>query len=292
MATTKLFLFFLTLVFLTETGGIGCTNDPLAPMTGTAGGVGGVGGVGLSGQAGATGTAGIAGVTGAAGRGDAQSGTAGTDAATANATSGTAGTVSIGAVGSAGVGEVDAGAENGAAGAIGAAGNPGNGDAATGICMNSAVWTPGGSESNCPAKALWVATALPTPPSGLDGIPDSELLPSYAIDGDLTTRYSSGTPAEAGDYFQVDLGATAMVSGITVSETTSDDLDVAEGYAVEVSTDGDAWTTVASCTLPAQNVEVVNWVAVRARYVRYTNLGPSVNGTNWFSIHELDVICN
>jgi hypothetical protein len=289
MATTNV---LLTLALLVETAGIGCTNAPLVAMSGTAASGGAVG---LTGPAGATGTAGIAGATGVAGRGGAQSGIAGTDAATADTASGTAGTVASGSAGSTDAGGMEAGSETdatGTGGPIDAPGTSGAGGTTTGICMNNTVWTPGGRESNCPAKAGWVATALPTPPSGLDGISDAELLPQYAIDGDLTTRYSSGATAAAGDYFQVDLGATAMVSGITVSESVGDVADVARGYTVEVSTDGIAWTTVASCGLPAQRVEVVNWAAVRARYVRYTNTVTIVNNTTWFAINELDVICN
>jgi len=161
---------------------------------------------------------------------------------------------------------------------------------AGGFCMNSTVQTAGGSKAMCPAKTGWVATAMPTPPSGLDGLPDNELLPPYAINDILTNRYTSGAPGVAGDYFQVDMGAIAMVSGIVVTETTL--TDMAEGYTVQVSTDGTAWTTVASCVFAASTVEVINWAAMPARYVRYTNTVNFADTTSWFSINEFDITCD
>ena len=87
----------------------------------------------------------------------------------------------------------------GTAGATGTGGNTGAGGAT--VCMNSTVKTAGGLETTCPAKTGWVATALPTPPSGLDGISNTLLQPPYAIDGNTGTRYSSGNDDGAGLLF-------------------------------------------------------------------------------------------
>jgi beta-glucosidase len=117
----------------------------------------------------------------------------------------------------------------------------------------------------------------------------------YAIDGMATTRYSSGMPMAAGDYFQVDLGSTKMISGIIV-DTSSDPTDVANGYDVTLSTDGTTFgNPVATCMYNAAPMEVINFTATMARYVRYTNKGAPglANGpTSWLSIHEFSVICN
>jgi hypothetical protein len=150
--------------------------------------------------------------------------------------------------------------------------------------------SPSAAESNCPPKSSWVATALPTPMSGLDGIPDSQLLPQYAIDGDLITRYSSGVVGAVGDFFQVDLGAVATVSGITVN--TTEPTDVAQGYAVELSPDGVLWTAVAASDANASTVQVVNFPGRAARFVRYTNARNYADGISWFSIHEFDIMCD
>jgi hypothetical protein len=183
-----------------------------------------------------------------------------------------------------------AGTGAGTAGTTGAAGT-----AATPMaCMNMAVVTAGGSEANCGAKTNWVASAMPTPPMGLDAIPNNQLLPQYAIDGMEGTRYSSGMTMAPGFYFQVDLGSMKMVSGITV-DTMSDPLDVADGYQVGLSTDGTNFTTVSMCASNAAPVEVINFKATAARYVRYTNEGapgPANGATSWLSIHEFDILCN
>ena len=162
--------------------------------------------------------------------------------------------------------------------------------------MNSTVVTAGGSEATCGAKTGWKATAMPTPASGFDGIADKYLLPKYAIDGDTTTRYSSGMTMANGFYFQVDLGAAKMVSGITVDTSEGADItDVANGYDVGLSTDGTTFTTISTCPYGAAPKEVINFKATSARYVRYTNKGapgPKNGPTSWMSIHEFDILCN
>src|SRR5262249_49896065 len=118
----------------------------------------------------------------------------------------------------------------------------------------------------------------------------------YAIDGVAATRYSTGATMAAGMYYQVDLGAAKMVSGITVDTNVGMDLmDVANGYDVGLSTDGTTFTTVATCAYHAATTEVINFKATSARYARYTNKGgpgPKNGATSWMSIHEFDIRCN
>jgi hypothetical protein len=187
--------------------------------------------------------------------------------------------------------------DNGAAGAMatagttGAAGDNCGGGGAPAVCMNSTVFTPGGSMANCPPESTWKATAMPTPPSHFLGISDSELQPQYAIDGDPTTRYSSGQNQMGTEWFEVDLGRAVMVSGISISEGATPDstTDVARAYKVEVSLDGSTWTTVSTCTFAAQPDEVINFAAVMARYIRVDQTGTTC--VYWWSIHEFTVVC-
>ncbi|HSZ83419.1 MAG TPA: discoidin domain-containing protein, partial [Polyangia bacterium] len=278
------------------------TSPKRVVQTGTAGSTGSAG----SGSAGETGTAGNTGGT-AGNTGGTAGNTGGTAGAAAGTTGGTAGAAAGTTGGTAGAGGADAGSTAGTTG--GTAGNVGGtagttagtaGTAAPMICMNSTVVTQGGTQANCGPQSGWTATAMPTPNSGLDGIMDNQLLPKYAIDGSLTTRYSSGMTMAAGDYFQVDLGATKMVSGIIVTSTENMDgtYDVADGYTVGLSTDGNNFTTVSTCAAgsSASSVETVNFAATMARYVRYTNMGPPIappsSATAWLSIQEFDVTCN
>lgn len=253
---------------------------------------------GTSGGGGASGAGGAARMTTAGGPDSA--GTSGaariTPTGDMGGAAGDSGPVLPGAAGSAAGGaEATAGTTAGTSGGSGtqgpgAGGVMGQGGPAS--CMNSMVWTAGAKESNCTPKNAWVASAMPTPPIGLDGIPSNLLLPQYAIDGDAATRYSSGETMEQGDYFQVDLGALRGVSGIAVDTSTAPK-DVANGYQVGLSVDGVNFTVVSSCQYPAVPVETINFVATEARYVRYTNEGaPPAGETNWLSINEFDVLCN
>jgi len=265
-----------------NTGGAG-TTGAAGNQSGAAGDQSGAAGD-QSGAAGTTGAAGdqsgAAGTTGAAGD---QSGAAGMDAGTVADATGAAGTTGAGGdMGTAGAGAA------GTTGAAGAGGTP-----APMVCMNSSA-TATGMEANCPAKTGWMATAMPTPASGLDGISNTLLQPKYAIDGNTATRYSSGATMAPGFYFQVDMGAAKMVSGITVDTSEGADVtDVAQAYEVDLSTDGTNFTKVASCMYPAAPMEVVDFTPTMARYVRYMNTAASATGaTSWMSIHEFDILCN
>jgi hypothetical protein len=128
--------------------------------------------------------------------------------------------------------------------------------------------------------------------SGLDGIPDEKLLPQYAVDGNLATRYSTGQTQMGGEWFQVDLCQNEVVAGITVQDD-DDTTDVAAAYMVQVSLDGELWVTVAESAQPAPVDLVVSFPPILARYVRYNQTGSSVNTPNepWLSIDELNVQC-
>ncbi len=254
---------------------------------------------------------GTAGAPGSAGAGSAGAGSAGDTGGSAGSVGGTAGSGTAGAAvggtagaGTAGAGTAGAGTagDQGTAGAVGGtagagtAGDQGGtaGAAVVMTCMNSTVVSAGGTEANCGTKANWVATAMPTPASGLDGIMNTLLQPQYAIDSNPATRYSSGATMADGFYFQVDLGATKMVSGIAVDTSEGADItDVANGYEVDLSTDGTTFTKIIGCAFPAAPLETINFTATSARYVRYMDLGPPSNGgTSWLSIHEFDILCN
>jgi F5/8 type C domain len=262
--TMKNILFVLSAAMIAA--GVSCSNPAPRRPAGVTGGAGTTAAAGTSGGAGTTAAAGT---TGAAG-----DGSAGTTAA--------AGTT--GAAGDGSAGTTAAGGTTGAAGTV----------ATPVACANMTVITAGGAEATCPAKTTWVATANPTPASKFDGIADTQLQPKYAIDGDTTTRYSSGAMMAPGFYFQVDLGKSVMVSGITVDTSEGADVtDVAQAYEVELSTDGTMFTPIAMCASPAAPMEVINFKATMARYVRYTNTAASATGaSSWLSIHEFDILCN
>jgi beta-glucosidase len=137
-----------------------------------------------------------------------------------------------------------------------------------------------------------VPAANPVPPAGLDGIAANLLQPPYAVDGDATTRYSSGADMLPGDYFAFDMCRKVSIDGVnlvTAPATSADVADVPLGYAIQVSADGTTWTQVAaSATAPAAQA-MITFPATTVRYVLIIQTGTST--TRWWSIHEVSPIC-
>jgi hypothetical protein len=137
-------------------------------------------------------------------------------------------------------------------------------------------------------------SANPVPPSMFDGIPNTLLQPPYAVDGLLTTRYSTGAFQAGTEWFEVDLGRAVSVKGLELNDTT-DPLDVANAYKVEVSTNNATWTTVATSTTPAPVDLMLTFPGgpVTARYVRFDQTGKVTDGgvQKWWSIDELVIHC-
>jgi len=109
--------------------------------------------------------------------------------------------------------------------------------------------------------------------------------PTFAVDGDLTTRWAQGQGLPDPSWIQVDLGAVTSIKGaVTTFELTS-----GYRYRLEYSTDATTWSTVddhtATPTTDRTNYSVLTQ-AVNARYVRLTVTGSNFNGG---SIYELQV---
>jgi beta-glucosidase len=71
--------------------------------------------------------------------------------------------------------------------------------------------------------------------------------PANAIDGNINTRFSSDADQASGMYFQVNLGSAQTFNQIEMNSGGSAG-DYARGYNVEVSTNGSAFTSVATGT--------------------------------------------
>src|SRR5205823_8673709 len=78
----------------------------------------------------------------------------------------------------------------------------------------------------------WTATASP----GADTAAD-------AVDGDASTRYTTGTGQAPGQYLQADFGR-AIPARQVVFDTGTSTGDYPRGYTVAASTDGVTWSTV------------------------------------------------
>ncbi|HZC26560.1 MAG TPA: discoidin domain-containing protein, partial [Actinopolymorphaceae bacterium] len=106
-----------------------------------------------------------------------------------------------------------------------------------------------------------------------------------AIDGDPTTRWSTGHGMEPGDFFQVDLGATKAFSEVDI-DTSGSPGDFVRGYEIYVSDDGTTWGQPIAKGGGRTDLHVLV-PPVQARYVKIVNTGSS---GSWWSIHELNVL--
>src|SRR5487761_1255915 len=112
--------------------------------------------------------------------------------------------------------------------------------------------------------------------------------PQYALDGRLTTRFSTSEPQATGSYFGVDLGAAQAFDELVMASPNSPN-DYARGYDVKVWTNAKTWATIATCTGTA-TPEVVSFPTQTARYVRVVLTAASAS--YWWSIDEFNLYSN
>jgi fibronectin type 3 domain-containing protein len=121
----------------------------------------------------------------------------------------------------------------------------------------------------------WVASASSS------NAPDP---PANAIDGNINSRWSTGANQTPGQWFQVDMGSTNILSAI-VLDCGSSSGDYPRGYQVYLSKDGvNFGTPVASGN--GAIVTSISFAAHAARYIRITQTGSA--GANWWSIAEFN----
>jgi beta-glucosidase len=104
-----------------------------------------------------------------------------------------------------------------------------------------------------------------------------------AVDGSLTTRFSSGTAQAPGQDLIINLGSAQTFSELDM-EVPNSAGDYASGYQVQVSADGTNWTSVATCTGTSSS-EVVSFPAQTDQYVKVA-LTQS-ESPQWWSVDEL-----
>ncbi len=119
-----------------------------------------------------------------------------------------------------------------------------------------------------------------------------------ALDNDMSTQYYSNEPANAGDYVQVDLGATTTVNNATIyfGGSPNDEATAIDGFRstkLQVSADGTTWKDVSDAIAYTDYgyVGEQKYAAAfdveggeQARYVRFT---ATENGTNWVQVYEI-----
>jgi glucosylceramidase len=106
-----------------------------------------------------------------------------------------------------------------------------------------------------------------------------------AVDDDASTRYSSGTGQEPGQYLQVDLGRQTRVERL-VLDTGPSTGDYPRGYQVQVSSDGQNWSgPVVTGTGHGQLTEI----QISRRSVRYLRVVLTESTGSWWSVADVRV---
>jgi len=108
-----------------------------------------------------------------------------------------------------------------------------------------------------------------------------------ALDGKASTRWDTGRPMKPGDWFVLDMGMEAEVTGLTL-DTRNSSNDFPRGYEVYVSFDGGNWGRPVVTGKGEGPVTKIRFPRpVRGRFIKIVQTG---SHNQWFwSIHELTV---
>jgi len=113
-----------------------------------------------------------------------------------------------------------------------------------------------------------------------------------AFDDDVGTRWDTGRPMKAGDWYSLDMGKPQRVNGVIVDFRPSGQ-DFPEGLKVEVSTDGKEWEQVAKTSdlavINKGGKSTLSFDPVEAQHIKLTIEKTHGEGMFW-SIHELSVL--
>lgn len=107
----------------------------------------------------------------------------------------------------------------------------------------------------------------------------------HVLDGDIDTRYASGTGQYDGMWLEVDMGQPQTFNQVVLDSGSSFG-DTARGADVYVSDDGDDWTKVTSVLANGQPVQLASFPEQTARYIKVVN---TRSAGNWWSIVEFGV---
>jgi glucosylceramidase len=131
------------------------------------------------------------------------------------------------------------------------------------------------------APAGWTATASPSGPTDPCCTGD---VAANAVDGDASTRYSTGAGQAPGQYLQVDFGKVIPARQI-VLDTGASTGDYPRGYTVQISTNGTGWNTVLSGGLGTGQFTTIDLPGRAIQYVRITLTTADPN--DWWSVADV-----
>jgi hypothetical protein len=104
-----------------------------------------------------------------------------------------------------------------------------------------------------------------------------------AIDGDIHTRYDSGTAQVPGMWFQIELPRETTITGLRLDATTSEN-DYPHRYKVELSDDGENWGPPVAMRQGTRALTDIFFTPAAGKFIRITQT--DTDNHHW-SIHEL-----
>lgn len=108
---------------------------------------------------------------------------------------------------------------------------------------------------------------------------------SAAVDGNLSTRWATRQPQQAGQTFEIDLGSELSINRLVLNSGEHPD-DYPRGYILSASVDGSNFQTVANGN-GTQTVVDINFAQGNYRYLAIEQTGST--SSNWWTIAEVDV---
>ncbi len=133
------------------------------------------------------------------------------------------------------------------------------------------------------SRTNWQVSASATAGGKFGGVTE---VASSAIDGKLTTRWSTGHGQISGQWFSVDMGSSQSFSQVTLNAGSSTS-DYPRGYQVFVSSDGQNWGSSIAEGSGASAPVSISFPTQSARYLKITLTGST---SWWWSIAELNVL--
>lgn len=112
---------------------------------------------------------------------------------------------------------------------------------------------------------------------------------SQAIDGSMSTRWTSGAAQTAGMWFQIDTGPTSKTYDKLRLDAGTSVGDYPRGYEVRVSDDGANWSEPVAVGTGTSAVVNIGFQLQSARFVRIVL---TKNSGSWWSIHNLSLFGN
>jgi F5/8 type C domain len=133
-------------------------------------------------------------------------------------------------------------------------------------------------------SSKWVASA-----SNSNGAP-----PQAALDGNVTTRFSTNRFQDGTDWFMVKFPGTVKMTSITLNGggTSNDALDFPGAYALYGSTDGSNFSATPFATgSGTANQTVITFAQQSLKAIKVKQTGTS-NSARWWSIDEFQMNCS